>query len=68
VVPSAPGGPVGGRGNEEPEEHNVVRVILLGTGDPLNQERRRLAWPFPLEGDETMHYLRLQRHCTVWAA
>jgi ribonuclease Z len=41
-------------GNDEPEEHGLGRVILLGTGDPLNWERAQSSLAVPLEGGEVM--------------
>ena len=45
---------MGGRGNEEPGEHSVGRVILLGTGDPLNWERAQTSLAVPFESGEVM--------------
>jgi ribonuclease Z len=45
---------VDGRGDEEPEEHSVGRVILLGTGDPLNWERAQTSLAVPFESGEVM--------------
>ncbi len=36
------------------EGRGVGRVIFLGTGDPLNEERAQTSIALPLEGDETM--------------